>query len=684
MKKVFDFNSSMKRSHIIGKPRELAWPCEMFRVTLPVRINRNRDLNVFEMCVLKLLSCQYYEPDELAAETCLPPEFIQSVLLRLYDLGKIDEHNQLRPETLAELEKSADADSEIQYETYVIFRERIGGRLLQGIVPAHRLKSEEIVESDRKYAIKKGKGIELFRLDDKPAGTAGSPVNQDDKSNRPSPGDVLSIIRKNKNITLFYDSFRISVSPDAEPCDLRVRLVIQDNADWRICNPFGSGWSLELESSYQQLLNCSEREKTHFQNWMKSNHDRSRSIRHEKADHKPEPFETPENRRIYPELFAALMREERDVYAILEWTLYYALKEVDTKRSIHMLSLGMKDKLEEAIDAFVPDEPDEDGRRNASLEIKNRIPIPSARRLHSFRNDEESAEMQTVLPIALLVAQYNRDFRFHKVFQKHPDCLELLLDLKERRDALRHGRSRWKEIYGTDDYAFMKEFVNTMLPSFRFQDSAAAPEEKTDAEFDSLLSARIKLQEVFDVSAFDRMDTVLQDNLLQAEMFRQKICSEDVPAADAAGKTDKPKSREEKKDVLLGVRSLSAATQCAFRPHLIGARPESATIEYANRKAEQNHLGALPESLRTVRSDMLQRTLDGDDQTLGASVLAWILLSDEPTLRLVASRLPTFLEDISTLLVTDGHANQICMMTGREFDNFTQKTYQLIKTISEV
>jgi hypothetical protein len=81
---------------------------------------------------------------------------------------------------------------------------------------------------------------------------------------------------------------------------------------------------------------------------------------------------------------------------------------------------------------------------------------------------------------------------------------------------------------------------------------------------------------------------------------------------------------------------------------------------------------------------MLLRTLDGDDQTLGASVLAWILLSDDSTLRIIAAKLPTFLKIIDNILVKNSHANQICMMTGKEFDVFAQSTYQLIKTISEV
>ena len=91
----------------------------------------------------------------------------------------------------------------------------------------------------------------------------------------------------------------------------------------------------------------------------------------------------------------------------------------------------------------------------------------------------------------------------------------------------------------------------------------------------------------------------------------------------------------------------------------------------------------MPPSLQTVRPEMIRKTLDGDDQTLGACVIAWLLLSTDNDLRYAATKLPTFLSDIENILARSKHANHICMMSGREFDAICHSTYNLIKTILE-
>ena len=83
MKRVYDFNAKTQASGFVGHPREIEWPCEMFRITMPkVKKREEQEFNPIEVCVLKLLSYGQYEPNDLANETCLPKDLIEVILLR--------------------------------------------------------------------------------------------------------------------------------------------------------------------------------------------------------------------------------------------------------------------------------------------------------------------------------------------------------------------------------------------------------------------------------------------------------------------------------------------------------------------------------------------------------------------------------------------------------------------------
>lgn len=683
MRKIFDFNDEKRMPGIFGNPRELAWPCEMFRVTLPkIRRDVNRKFNIFELCALKLLSYGHYEPKDLAEEMCLPPELIETILLRLFDNDAIDKHYRLLPQTLAALNKIEEEDetASIEYETCVIFRESIGGTILPMLLNAN-LKSE--IVSDDETSIRKGKdliGLHFLR----------APGNTESHSSRaPTPIEVLSAIRTmSRHSKASGSTFRIlsaggiSVADESERCDLRVRKVMQKNTEWRILNPFGRGWSLELEASYSELLkNNADEEKSHLE-WQKRNISGRPGTKKEKDEKlPPAPFDTPENKRDYPELIAALNREEIsiDVYAVLEWALYYALKRINVKEFVQMLSIESEEtcrnELDDAIDALTFRWDCKDPKEKVA--VKRRIPVPLLNKLKTFQNDG-MAEMQVVLALAILVAHVKPDFPFYRITQKHPDCLKrIMLDMKGNRDKQRHGKSNWSEIYGNDDRDFMRDVVTTLLPSIRFPDSPPVTEnrEETDAAFDLRLNARIELQSAFDISTFDNMDGALQNNLLQVEMFRQKKPSGQNPAT----KDDD----NEEIDAQQGINCLYAAVQCAFRP-LLSSSSASASIESAKEKAAKNGLGALPPHLQTVRAEMIRKTLDGNDQTLGASVIAWIMVSTNEDLRNVASKMPSILSVVDTLLVQSGHANQIRMMRRKDFETLCLSTYKLIKTITEV
>lgn len=678
MRKVYDFNRDRTSANILGRPRELAWPCQMFRVTMPIAKKNagTEEFNAFERCALKLLALGHFEPKALAEEMCLPPDFAQAILLRLFDREAIDKHynvsesaKKLLDDTPAETSDEGTGENAPECKTFVVFRDRISGKLLPIILDAAELKSEEINDQDEVKDKRSGKFIRLHSLH--------LPVPE--TFNNPPGGDEViaagwAMLRRAR---LAGESFRmpladkITVSPDGESCQLRVTMLLQQSSEWRIRNPFGSGWSPELEQAYMDLLGGDKDEANAFREWEKRNTApvRSRGNDQDGAT-KPEPWDTPENRRAYPQLLDALARGGGDVYAILEWTLFYALQTTDTSAITALLRVDSPENNKERIAEAVC-------QLTGYAEPAKSIFPPVPGKLQSFLV-EGMAEMQVVLPLALLAANENDRFPLRGFLKTHPDALTAILKLKERRDANRHAKTSWRRLYGEDDAAFMRSFVSGLLPRMRFPDSPPPVPADTESEADERLAARSALHDFFGVFAFDRMDDALRERLLRAEMFRQN------PGGTApAGKESRGGGRTV--DAVACLNELSAAAQCAFRPVLAGSStpPDADFASRAEARAKDAGWERLPNTLKTVRPEMVRQTLLGDDKTLGACAVAWLLVAPPETLRWAASRRPSLLSDLDTLLSKNRHGNQTCPMPEKELETLCKSIYNLVKTITE-
>ena len=655
MNKIFDFNSQSLPRGVLGRSRELVWPCEMTRQSVPLVTKKvSKEYNAFELCVLRMLAYGCRDPQKIADETCLPPDLIEVILLRLYDRNKIDDHYQLTPNTLEQIENicSKKESEVIEYHTYIQFRDVIGNKILSS-VEASNLKTEEIIDDrdPKSFTIKKdGRGIQLSRLHSKKS--------------------------SNANDTMVWETTtdKKSEISEGEFCYLRVQMVILRNSEWRIIDPFGGKWSLDLENVYKKMIETDREEASRLLHWQKEN---NVEVSTPQQIHEKRPYDTIENSSLYPELIATLKRdiyanpdgkEEVDVYAAIEWALFYSIKQYDIKEFVQLFMIDTPENnqriIDEAIDFLCKKYSTEEtlkNNRNASRFI--RVPLPG--KLQSFQ-EEDMAEMQVVLPLAVLISKENSSFPLHNIMKTIPDFLSRISAIKNSRDKKKHGRSKWSEIYGENDYDFMHQVISTLLPSVIFSGDSSGHERIIDA--DSRLNARITMQDTLGVSAFEQMESMVQEDLLQIEMFRQNIKN----------------LTDEKFDALRCIDLFYMAIQCVFRPLLIGKRPQPVSIEAVAQKAKDAGWGEFPQALSNVRLDMLQRTLDGNDQTLGACINAWILFTDLEILHKVAAKLPTFLLDLDSFLSLSKHRNQSCMLDKTELDSLCNKLFKILTTLTEV
>ena len=659
MKKLYNFNDYKNQCPYIGFPRNIAWPCRVYRITLPkTKRNVQGRLNAFEVCILKLLAYGRYEPKDLAYETCLPPELIKIILLRLYDMEKIDKYNQLTPDTLKELEKyDNEKESEpIEYETKVIFQECMTGTLLPMLEDA-KLQAEEVDENGN---FKNKKLKNLWRL---------FAAKKD--FNMPTPRDVISAIKTMSRRSITSDELLkipsanyISVASGQESCDILVRMVMQENGDWRILNPFGKNWSLELESAYQKILKDNENEEKNFNKWIESF--KRDSSQGKSNNHITYPFETQDNYKRYRELIIALRRcmennnEEKAgsfFYSAIEWALFYALKECEsTNKEIQLLhAYSKKDNDARILNAI---------NSLGFLKKKDFHFSNFQNKIESFQN-YNTADMSLVVPLAILVAKADEQFAFNKICKTYPKILSMIPALKEKRDKSMHGSNNFTQIYGKEDYKFITDVITTLIPSVQFSDSSSAHTDK-DEIIDARLDAQNKLREAFGAYLFETMDNILKRELTDAEIFRSKI------------------NKAAKVDVLPCIVNLYAAVQCTFRP-LLNAESSfiSNPIAVAQDNAKLAGWGELPQSIKKIRMDLLQHTLEGNDQTLGACIVTWLIRTEQDVLNMIAEKQPELINNLDVLLKLRSHGNKSIKMQQEELNTFVNKIYKIIRTIME-
>jgi len=146
-------------------------------------------------------------------------------------------------------------------------------------------------------------------------------------------------------------------------------------------------------------------------------------------------------------------------------------------------------------------------------------------------------------------------------------------------------------------------------------------------------------------------------------------------------------SRDDEDDALDFVNDLYAAIEAMFRKVLTGKLPpdisNSKFIECAQKKAMDAGLGGLPRSLQTVKLREIRQTLQGDDKSLGACVIAFLLMLNEDSLQTVSENQPSFISDVTEILNLSIHGNKSLNLKKEEITKLRDSVYKTIKTLLE-
>ncbi len=649
MLKLLDYGKPNPFSGIIGKPRKLAWPVHAYRLTLPNVSNDGNDLNAFERVILRLLDAVgVLNAKELADETRIPLDLVNSVLLRLQDKGLVDEYNAIIRQ---EHDGALNEDNAPVFVTALMFRELVTGKImpfLHLLDDANPLQKKEGEEKD-------------FRT------IRGDATH---KGKVPTKRDViiaLRIMRKRAAVFGIENKMpavqQITITGEPELYYIDCPIAIQkSDGDFRIADPFGNGFSLILEKAFEQILEREDNLAGWLLNW-KQLLSTSRPVQQDLRQ--KEPFETDANWQRYPKLIANLkpasnaqFRTLTKIHASIEWALFHACSARKSKEVIATLKLTEQ-------------------RQHDALLMQSAQTIGLEPPLQGFRPilvgkliafEDGKADQNTDLAIAMLQACDDAGHPLRSLAAAHPDLINRLIDISAKRNEKAHGKG------GADapqqelsDDPFLREVVHTLVRDISFANTPTIVLDK-DAQGDALLDARASIQAEFGFKLFNRLSTNLQDRLIHAERFFLSCHDGD--------------------DAATYVSDLYAAAQASFEQLLAGRLPPDASdtqlISMAESKAVATDLcNFLPEGLRTVKTLAVRQTLQGSSQSLGACVIALLLMSDEDALRAIHDAQPTFIGDMADLIIRRGHGNEPLFLQKADNAKLRKAALSTIKTLIE-
>ena len=446
---------------------------------------------------------------------------------------------------------------------------------------------------------------------------------------------------------------------------LRCQLMVQRfDSDWRITDPFGQGFSVDLERAYRDLLNRDESEATTFDAWQ------GRIAA--QAETRPDPEATPSratfgdrrNEERYPELVRALRR--RDWYGAVEWALFYLNQSHDLTRTLQLVKVRLASvENEKAV---------LEAARGLGLAASDGLPrgLVDLRpgRVAAYLGGE--ASMTTVLPLALLSASQNPGHPFLSLGEEMPDLLEILAYLKNQRGDRLHrgagGRAAESPL-SSPEAEWSHQLVHTLLPSITVDGDPVTTSVGSEGAVDDRFDARLALQSEFGRPTFTGWPTDVQDNLLAVEVTWLSL--RDGEPFDGAR----------------FFNELATATQSAFRAALdrapLGNSGSGDPVATASDRALRHGFGPLPERLRTVRPPAIEKSLHGGFGTLGSVVVAYLVRAEESDLIRLDRHRTTLLADLDRLIQLRDHTNRRVETTRHDCGALRLGIYTTIRSLLE-
>lgn len=639
--KLLKYELNHSYSSIIGEPRFIAWPVNVYRMALPIQKKGSSDLNCFETFVIKMLRAVTWRSQEaFAEETCLEISTLNEILRKLKDKGYINDSYSVVSEKINELDSI-----EFEYKTAFIFQDALSGTFLPYIQQGHLINDTE-TEEDEYFEIQESINQESFLA--------------------PQTEDIWRAIKRMKRKYASYDlqcpiivrgESVIKIMPKPEQRHLLCPIVIPRGGldSFRIYSPFGIGFESDLENSFNLLLG---KENSSVCSWFNRWNQTLKANEIDVSDRRTFAFDACKDR--YPELVNQLrpsigrqFRDASKIYASIEWALYYYAQKSDWNSAVSYLDdLVYRKELERKLELVL-----------SRFDIKpiRRLTSLYKERIQKLKNG--TVEMWALWAVVLLQLDANRSHSENllKLLQDHQDIFQRLDQLHTYRGDDRHGRgARLAEDVELKDDKLLQEVVSALLPDVSFDKAQQNASSIFSAE-DAIFNARISLQQdYFGMAVFNKMQPMLQRYLIDAERTYITL--------------SKQNSGDEDSSCFIG--ALYSALQNVMDRKLEDVVISGGNKELALTNAANAGISSIPDAIVSVKRD---RVATG--ATLGACVLNFLATTDVEDLKILIQNVPNSLKTIAEVIGLSGHGNKKLILEEHERKNLKQNVYILIKEL---
>lgn len=665
--KIISFYASLSGLNIAAE-KSILWPCNAFSISIPEKKKSN--LNIFEQTILKLIEIESGNKEKLAKITCLDEELVSFIQKRLNQYQLIDERYNITKEGEELLHSwNDDSTDNTEYITATIFVDLHSGNILP-YIHTSSLKFEKIERIDTKNkrvafsvgSAGKSKTIRAQQI---------SPTNESFWNKKPAPQDIIKAIRafriNHKKYSLLNSSpivvpsipiaEAISVQ-DKELVYLHCKVIVQKgNPDILVTDGFGFGFSLSfrkhlLKKDWDWLIHLKEQgqEDIHGQENSKNKSVKlffkypEISRRLKNAGNSLSKLENKNKQTSSSQEYEQIKQREnvvKNIYAALEWTFRHIVTENPVDDWEQIFSSGNFKDNEKILRNFAK-------KSGLSLTKLNQhiLQVKAGAIRHS------KVELQPLLALTLAGANIDSSHPFNFLPKEYPDFLSFLIKLKRLRDPIEHGSIKENNL-SNQELKFLldeaSECICILIPEVASdlkKNNSIAKNKKGNID-QRRYKAQVKLDKFFGLSIISNIPPSLTEQLIRSELYLNNISSNNrmelikclassmqLTLFDVIKKQSVPTNSEIIED--LKDSAINKMISIGF----------VASIE------------EIPQSITTVRNNMLKNIIQGQSSTLGAHIIALFIFCSDTDLKELKKNTPRFVGLMNELISLRGHGNQ--------------------------
>lgn len=638
---------------------------DYFTFHLPIVENwqQNRELNLFEESVLRMLSIGNYDSESLAENLCLPADLVSLILTSLESKAYISNSKTITPKGIAYIGDGLASNAAALTPVYVLVR-RDSGEILPTFFSRKVLAKTAIFDRDSKR-------VNV---------TIGSAGNEETFSHRYIIGksshqrknltqaEIRAVIKRHNNSsehpiyipkeTHIEYSFEGSIFVHA-------KFILQegyiDNMLSSLGNSYHSPLVLEyalncypglrakiMQGAVSHMENNNENKKKNFS----ANYGMLRKCLSAANGHRDY-----DNVDEFNENRADDAQTIRNLSTAVEWALAY-----------HIRKIGVPNTLTMTLKAQTP-------QQNGTMlqemaELAGLPHVKKHRNLFSYVSyanfstwhDGGEPSLALLLPIAAGVARRRSDSPLIPAILalgKHEavdDGLALIDRLANYGKAVRHGE-KWIPTVG-DTVSGLKSavltFVDILLPDYHNTGQDEKPPDRSGSASQRRLNAEVKVIENMGEFTFYGLQADVRRLMLESTMLA------------------------ENEDVVATITAISSVFEKEFfyKFNLQKGEPDLKQIQ--ERLRQRN---ALPHGLANVSPTYYENTLNGKKSTLGASFLAWIgSLSDDSLDAVVKENIPNIVNNLAGMR---GHGTGSLKVDMADVRTMQTEMFRIVKWLEE-